>query len=305
MENLTWLKITINHPPWAAEALSCLLFDEDAAGVWQQAPDELGREVMAAGFKPSQEAHLRLRLPQILAKVAAAFDLAIEEFDFSLSVEENHDWAEKWKEGLEPICISNQLLVAPTWHPQDDLVAKHGVLPTLRLDPGLAFGSGHHATTFLCLEAMVQLAPHKKRILDIGAGSGILAIAAAALNNCAYIIGVDNDPSTIEVAQENAALNNLGHRVEFSAKPLSALRPPFDLMVANITLNPLIELAETISALAAPQGHLILSGLLTGQVAQALASYPGWRVQSQINQDEWAALILTNDGALHPSSPQS
>ncbi|MDR2947348.1 MAG: 50S ribosomal protein L11 methyltransferase [Candidatus Adiutrix sp.] len=288
---LNWLNLTIHHPPVAAEAAGALLFGEGAQGVWEDQPDSRGRTVTRSGFDPAERARLEKAVPGIIATLADSFGLDPADFEWSLTLEENHDWAEKWKEGLAPVVVDGRLALAPTWWPVDDLPAAGRVL---RLDPGLAFGSGHHATTFLCLQFISELAPQARRILDVGAGSGVLSLAAAALSPAAEVVGVDNDPDTIEVAQDNAAANALADRANFSARNLGELPGDFDLIVANITLGPLTTLAAPISALAPQGGRLVLSGLLETQAAEAQAVYEqqGWTASRRLIRDEWAALML-------------
>lgn len=292
--SLNWLKATIHHPPVTAEALSALLFEEGAQGVWEDLPDSSGRTVSRAGFKPDDGERLEKALPAIVACLAEAFDRPASDFEFSLELEEVHDWAEKWKEGLTPVAISPALALAPTWWPADDLPEATVIL---RLDPGLAFGSGHHATTFLCLKLLAEAAPAARRILDVGAGSGILSLAAAALTTEAEVIGVDNDPDTIEVARENAELNYLDDRADFSDRNLAELEGTFDLIVANITLGPLTELAPAITRLAESGGRLILSGLLDSQADEAAHIYAdlGWGLTRRLGRDEWSALFFLKD----------
>ena len=290
-----WLKVSIHHPPAAADALTSTLFDEGAQGLWEDRPDSNGRLVTRAGFEVGRAGHLKSVLPELLAGLAEAFEYDPAEFEFSIELEENQDWAEKWKEGLEPFIAGPSLAVAPSWWPENDLPEAGTVL---RLDPGLAFGSGHHATTFLCLRLLTELAPEARRILDVGSGSGILSLAAAALNHKAEIFGIDNDSTTIAVADENAEINRLAGRIRFSDDELSALTPPFDLIVANITLMPLLELAPAISALSETGGRLVLSGLLDTQVDEAAQAYKnlGWGLKRRLGRDEWAALALTKGG---------
>ena len=293
-DSLNWLKATIHHPPAASEAAGALLFDEGAKGVWEDLPDERGRAVTRSGFETADRERLETALPEIVARLAEAFNYDGGEFSYDLTLEENHDWAEKWKEGLEPIVVDNRLALAPTWWPEDDLPRADLVL---RLDPGLAFGSGHHATTFLCLKFITELAPKARRVLDVGAGSGVLSLAAAALNPTAEVMGVDNDLDTIEVAVDNAAANGLSGRAIFSGQCLDELPGTFDFIVANITLGPLTELAGSISARAADGGRLVLSGLLETQVPEAVEIYErlGWGTHRRLGRDEWAALLLVKD----------
>ncbi len=287
-----WLKVTLHHPSATAEAVGSLLFEAGAQGLWEDLPDARGRLVTRAGFPTADRERLAQFGPELVGRLAEAFEIPSGEFEFHLELEENHDWAEKWKEGLEPIVVSPRLAVAPTWWPEADLPAREIVL---RIDPGLAFGSGHHATTFLCLAHLAELAPLAARILDVGAGSGILSLAAAALNPAAEVIGVDNDPETVAVAQDNARDNRLARRVDFSARPLAELAPPFDLIVANITSNPLIELAPAITRLAAEGGRLVLSGLPENEAEEVYRVYQalGWAGLETARRDGWEARAFT------------
>jgi len=295
-----WLLATLRHPPAAAEAVSALFFEAGAAGLWEDRPDELGRLVSRAGFAPEDRERLAALGPAWLDRLAEAFGLDRADFDFELELEEGQDWAEKWKEGLQPVMVSQGLAVAPSWWPENDRPAAAVVL---RLDPGLAFGSGHHATTRLCLELLADLAPRAARVLDVGFGSGILALAAAALNPRAEVIGLDNDPAALAVAEDNATLNGLAGRVDFlvldlleagAGAALKKLAPAFDLITANLTLAPLLELAPRLTALAGPAGRLILSGLLESQAAEAAAAYEalGWIQEANPLREEWAALLF-------------
>ncbi|MDR2725031.1 MAG: 50S ribosomal protein L11 methyltransferase [Candidatus Adiutrix sp.] len=290
-----WLSITLRHPPAAAEAVSALLFEAGAAGLWEDRPDERGRVVTRAGFAPQDRDRLAALASGLIDRLAKAFGLDPGEFDFELELEEGRDWAEKWKEGLEPVLVSPALAVAPTWWPENDLPDAAVVL---RLDPGLAFGSGHHATTWLCLKLLADLAPRASRILDVGFGSGILALAASALNPDAEVLGVDNDPETLAVAEANAAFNGLAGHVSFSCRPLEQLRPPIDLIAANLTLAPLLELAPLLTGLAGPSGRLVLSGLLDSQASEAASVYEalGWTLETRLQREEWVALSLSRAG---------
>jgi ribosomal protein L11 methyltransferase len=271
------------------------LFEAGAAGLWEDRPDERGRVVTRAGFTPRDRERLAALGPGLIDRLAEAFGLDRGEFDFDLEPQEGRDWAEKWKEGLRPVLVSPALAVAPTWWPENDLPDAAVVL---RLDPGLAFGSGHHATTWLCLKLLADLAPRATRILDVGFGSGILALAAAALNPAAEVFGVDNDPETLAVAEANAALNSLAGRIKFSCRSLDQLIPPFDLIAANLTLAPLLELAPLLTGLAWPAGRLVLSGLLGSQASEAASAYEalGWTLEARLPREEWAALLLGRGG---------
>ena len=288
---MNWFKVTIHHPPVAGEAVSAVLFEEGASGVWEDQPDDRGRQVTRAGFPQETASRLETHLPKIMGRLVTIFESSPDDFELIMAMEKNHDWAEKWKEGLSPITVNNKLAIAPTWWPDNDLPKAESIL---RIDPGLAFGSGHHASTFMCLSLLCEEAPGAKRILDVGAGSGILSLAAAVLSPSAEIFGVDNDLDTIAVAAENAGDNHLSGRIDFSGRELASFQTGFDLIVANITLGPLKELAPEISRLAEDGTGLILSGLLETQVEEISRLYAdlGWGLKRHLGRDEWAGLLF-------------
>lgn len=168
----------------------------------------------------------------------------------------------------------------------------------LRIEAGAAFGTGHHGTTVGCLLALERLRRRRRprRVLDVGAGTGVLAIAATACG-AHRAIGCDIDPVSVRVASENARLNGSPARfVRADGPSHAAVRggAPYDLIFANILAGPLARLAPAISAAAGPGATLILSGLLRGQARFVLAAYVarGWRLEARLFRDAWATLIL-------------
>jgi ribosomal protein L11 methyltransferase len=177
------------------------------------------------------------------------------------------DWSETWKAGLDAFTVGD-VFVRPSWI---EAAVPAGAVEVV-LDPGMAFGTGTHATTSLCLGALGAVLRSRPgaRVLDVGTGSGLLAIAAARLG-AARVVATDNDPVALEVAAENAARN--GVAVELSAEEPSILSGEFDLVIANILANTLVELAPGIAARLAPGGTLLLSGILAGQEDDVRAAY--------------------------------
>ena len=170
------------------------------------------------------------------------------------------DWANSWKEHFKPTRVGERLIVAPTWEhysaEQADIV--------IRLDPGMAFGTGTHATTRLCLQALEQILktqPPAPTTLDVGCGSGILAIAAALLGSDS-VTAIDIDPVAADVTAENARLNGVGARISASTTPLQSIDATFDVVVANILAEDLARMASELTAKVAVNGWLILSGIL-------------------------------------------
>jgi ribosomal protein L11 methyltransferase len=202
----------------------------------------------------------------------------------------DQDWGEKWKEGLAPLAIG-RVFVRPSWIAAE---TPPGMVE-VTLDPGMAFGTGTHPTTSLCLAAMSErlAARPDASVLDVGTGSGLLAIAARKLG-APQVVGNDNDPIAIRVALENAALN--GVRVDFDLRDVPEQPGPFDLILANILANTLCELAPAIAAQLAPGGVVLLSGILTPQemevraayVAAGLRPFPG----GDRRDGEWSLLVM-------------
>jgi len=202
----------------------------------------------------------------------------------------DQDWGEAWKKGLVPMTIG-RAYVRPSWI---DAPVPAG-LAEIVLDPGMAFGTGTHPTTSLCLAALSDLLGSRPgaRVLDVGTGSGLLAIAASKLG-AGLVVGNDNDPIAVRVARENAALN--GVALTFDERDVGEQPGPFDLVLANILANTLVALAPAIAAQLAPGGVVLLSGILTpqeGEVRQAylaagLRPVPG----GDRRQGEWSLLAM-------------
>ena len=201
------------------------------------------------------------------------------------------EWRDAWKRYFRTIRLTRQIVVVPSWDRHEPVAGDR----VIQLDPGQAFGTGAHASTRLCLELLQELADggaRPRRVLDLGTGSGILALAAAALWPEAEVHGVDNDPVAVEVARENAAANR-------AALHLGGDWPDgaFDLVLANIQADVLVQLAEAVSERLAPGGHLILSGLLTEQVdgvAEVYAAQGLRALRRAAGRDDpaWSAALL-------------
>jgi ribosomal protein L11 methyltransferase len=207
----------------------------------------------------------------------------------------DEDWGETWKKGLGPLAIG-RVFVRPSWV---DAPVPAGMAEVV-LDPGMAFGTGTHPTTSLCLAALSDLlgARPGASVLDVGTGSGLLAIAARKLG-AGRVAGNDNDPVAVEVARENAERN--GAAVELTVAPLARIRGPFDVVVANILANTLVELASEIAAQLAPAGVVLLSGILAPQEEEVRAAYLARGLRPLAGGDrrdgEWSLLALEKPGS--------
>lgn len=202
----------------------------------------------------------------------------------------DEDWSEGWKRDFRPIDVG-RVRVRPSWI---DEPPPPGAVEVV-LDPGMAFGTGSHPTTALCLAALSELlgARPGASVLDVGTGSGLLAIAARKLG-AGRVVAIDNDPVAVEVARENAARN--GAALEADGTPVERLEGRFELVVANILANVLVDLAAPIAARLAPGGALLLSGVLTTQEEEVRRAYLALGLAplaaSDRREGEWSLLAL-------------
>lgn len=232
---------------------------------------------------------------QLLRAAAEAIELTAPA-EFELRDLADRDWVSASQAQFAPIPVGDRLLITPSWHldavgaaadaqASADVPAAPGRI-TIVLDPGLAFGTGSHPTTHLCLQWLGEHLQPGESVIDYGCGSGILAIAAAKLG-AGRVVGVDIDPQAVASAASNASING----VDIHVQPTTDTAPePADVVVANILSNPLKVLAPMLSALVRPGGRLILAGLLDRQVDEVAAVYPGIDLQVYQTLEGWACL---------------
>lgn len=195
---------------------------------------------------------------------------------------EDQDWVRLTREQFEPILISDRLWVVPSWHTTPDPDAIN-----LVLDPGLAFGTGSHPTTHLCLDWLVHSLRPEQTVIDYGCGSGILAIAAEKLG-AVRVVGVDIDKQALEASRYNALCNDV--QVQFVDANTSGIGPA-DVVIANILSGPLRVLAPLLAGLTVPQGRLVLSGILEPQASEIAALYEDWfEMKAPVAREGWVRL---------------
>lgn len=277
--------LTIDVPEAEADDAAALLLEAGAAGAEVReatvapmpgaARPPAGRALVVAFFgarDAAEEASRALGLPGEVAELA------------------DRDWGESWKEGLAPFRVG-RVFVRFSWTP---VPTPPGAVEVV-LDPGMAFGTGTHPTTALCLEALDALlaASPGAAVLDVGTGSGLLAIAAARLG-AGRVAATENDPVALRVAGENAARN--GVALELALAPPRAVEGRFPIVVANILANTLVELAPELAARVAPGGALLLAGILAGQEEEVRAAYLAQGLAADPARDraqgEWRLVAL-------------
>ena len=197
---------------------------------------------------------------------------------------EDRDWSETWREGFPAMRFGTRLWIVPSGEacPDPDAVVVH-------LDPGLAFGTGTHATTALCLEWLDAHAPEGQTVIDYGCGSGILAVAACRLG-AARVHAVDIDPQALQSTLENAGRNGIDTGLTVSS-PEELVDLQADLVIANILANPLIELADRIAGHLRPGGQLVMTGILAEQGEEVMSAYrPVIDFSEPLERDGWVLL---------------
>lgn len=197
-------------------------------------------------------------------------------------------WRDAYKQYFKVTHLGPRLVIRPSWEPYDP--KDNEVVVTV--DPGRAFGTGTHESTRLLMAALDQRVRGGERVLDVGCGTGILAICALKLGATTALC-IDVDPDAVAVTLENAAQNGVTSQVSADTTPVEAVRDEYPLVLANIQASVLVPFAEAIAARVSPGGLLMLSGILRGQEDEVKAAYPQFTLEASPTEGEWIALILT------------
>jgi ribosomal protein L11 methyltransferase len=306
MHQTQWAEITCTVPEAMAEALADFLLDLTGNGVSIEnrtvdtfnigdLTDEPVKSVKGYLAADGDLDTAVARLNDFLAAVGPDYPGFILTPPV-VSVLNQEDWANSWKVNFKPTRIGTRLVMKPSW---EEYLPREGDI-VLELDPGMAFGTGTHGTTRLCLEAVEELICEKdafghgtSRVLDVGCGSGVLAIAAA-LFGAAEVTAVDIDPVAVTVTMENAAINGVERQVAASVTPLAELTGDYAIVLANILAEDLVRMGTELAGRVMPGGYLVLSGILTEReqfVIDGFAPLP-LALQQVTRQDEWSCLVL-------------
>lgn len=273
----TYLQISVSAGRAQAESLlptlielGCLGFEETEThlvGYAELPPDPAAAERLKEAFRA------------LLRTVSGNAEIALDEVG-------ERNWNEEWERTVAPIEVGSRLAIAPSWNPYRGDPSRLVVT----IDPKMSFGTGYHETTRLMLRLLERRLPAGARVLDVGTGTGILAIASVRLG-AASAVGTDNDEWAVENARENVRLNGVADRVEIAAGTLPGGPRP-DLLCANLTLNDLRSLLPDFRAILRPGGILLASGLLSadeGPIASALAA-AGFSTEEIERENDWLAV---------------
>ena len=298
-----WLEVSVITDGEAAEAVAEALRPlayndgvvlEQLGDADNLDPTALEPEVTVKIFLPGEEdtPATRRRIEEILYFLGRLYPIPEPSFRRL----EEQDWANAWKAHYQPFRIGRRIWIQPSWVSAEETGAAEGEeMVTLTLDPGMAFGTGLHPTTQTCLQALEQLVRPGDRVLDVGTGSGILAIAAARLG-AERVLAVDTDPEAVKAAAENAALNDVAGAVEVRAGGLeSVLSGQWQVVVVNILAPIIVAMLRggALMARVAPEGRLILSGIIDQQledVEAALADAGASSLEHLVVRD-WVTVI--------------
>lgn len=288
------IKLIIQTDAFLVDALSDYLVGMLDAAVEFQASAS-GMTVLNGFLQPgdSSAAGLTALARQVEAygtDLAAVFGcpppaIHLEEID-------HQDWAERWKEYFKAFEIVPGLVIAPTWEPYQ----ADGGTKIIRMDPGMAFGTGQHETTRLCLQMLREpdLITPETTLLDVGSGTGILGMAAL-LFGAARVVAIDNDEEAVRVARANVELNQLSYKMAVSGTPLAELSAAYQVVVANIVHDVLLALSDDLVRVLQPGGTLLLSGLIEGEQSANITrvfAEKGCHLIGQARDGQWAALQL-------------
>lgn len=268
----TWPALEIAQPD---DLVQAALADFDVAAIDDNAPDTWRVVFHTSGGRDRAAAALR-----------SQFDnLSITSIEVP-----DEDWAARSQAELTAVRVGG-IIVAPPWDVGRGELSHGSPAMTIVIQPSMGFGTGHHATTRLCLSHVQQVQLHNRTAIDIGTGSGVLAIAASRLG-ATHVLAIDDDADAIQSARENVELNP-GAEVTLGVLDLRRARlRPFDLVLANLTGTLLASAADPLLALAAPGGRLILGGFLDVEEPEVLAAFPSCRIEQRSQEDEWVCVTL-------------
>ena len=288
-----WFEITAQTPPALVEEVSELMRGVAPGGIVVDEPvDILGPE-MGFRVRGGEPVLVRAYLPSSELGAVLTEDLrrsmeAYPSVQLTARPIYEEDWAVSWREFFGVVDTGDRVVIVPTW-------TEHEVEPgrvAIRLDPGQAFGTGHHETTRLCLTAMDELVQPGMEVLDVGTGSGVLAIAAILLG-AKSVEAIDIDPIAAEVARKNCDSNGIGGEVRISAGVLAEDHPGrYDLVLSNISTDANLRLAPIFGRVVNPGGFAILSGILSPDArrAQAAMTGHGFKLTAIRHERDWCQL---------------
>ena len=304
-----WLKIEISAPAELMDALGNFLTETGAQGVFQESltpqntaadfPEPVIEEILKAYFPQDIRSEKRIVAVQKYIDSLSEIFPDFEKSSFTTEIICDPDWGEQWKKYFKPIRVSNNIIVKPTWERYTP--ASRDIV--IEIDPGMAFGTGQHASTRMCIEAIEDVIMKDRsikewKVLDVGCGTGILGITAAKMG-AQDVICVDIDKKAVEIAGENAAINNVEGSLRILNKNAAAIDKPRNLIIANLTAKLLLNLGLHLIQLLLPEGYMIISGIIeldAKNIEEHFAADP-LTIYKVITEKEWVCYVLRKKAA--------
>lgn len=300
-----WVRVDLAADPELTDALTNFMIEIGAEGVCQEAlmplpftedaEPAVRYETLTAHFPWESKETVLAALETYLNGLRLLFPTNGKP---TLTIKDitDPDWGEEWKKYFHPLRIGKRFVVKPTWEPYQptdiDIV--------IEIDPGMAFGTGQHHSTAMCLEAMEDLFATQellfREVLDVGTGTGILGIAAIRLG-AGNVVCLDIDDTAVAIAAENAILNQVAEKMEIRNRSLSSLRRQSNLILANLTAKTLLELYADLESLLAPGGYLVISGIIEQQSREIEASFsrPPLSIRRIMRSEEWRCYVIKKE----------
>lgn len=310
---MNWTEITVKISPEAVEMASGVFYATGVGGVsitdsslleeserltstWDVLDEEVRQKydvtyaTLKAYYPPETDIEETLKFIEDGIK---SLDGLVDVSGLEISAKEVHeqDWENEWKKYYKPVPVGKRIIIKPQW----EEICDEGRDVVIELDPGMAFGTGTHETTRMCLALLEEYVTPESTLLDIGTGSSILSIGAAKLG-CGKIVASDIDSVAVKVARENAALNGVADKIDIRCCDLtSGITGKYNIVVANIIADAIIMLSESAANFMADDGVYITSGIIEHRlddVKSALTNY-GFKIKRTLQEGEWAAIVCT------------
>jgi len=289
-----WLKLTLPCPEMMTESIADLIGIISGAGVDIRPLADTGTNDITGFFALEDQSadHILQRTKDELAPIFAIYDYSLPEL--RTEIFDDQDWATSWQQYFEAVEIIPGLIIKPSW----EQYRSGQEAQIIEMDPGMAFGTGQHESTRMALllisSTMKDTDCPVETVLDVGTGTGILAMTAA-LYGADHVLAVDNDPQAVTVARKNILNNDLEQIIDAAEIPVASLPGPYDLICANIVHDVLVDMAPHFKRMLSPGGRVILSGILGGAQEENIEKVyvnEGMRIICTEHENEWASLLL-------------
>ena len=310
-----WIKITLLSPPELVDPLSNFMTEMGVEGVFQEElepathddfPKVTEREELVAYL--SFDAMVKDRIASLETYLNSLSEMfpELEKPGLSTETVTDPDWGEQWKKYFKPLRISKDIVIKPTW----ERYTPTGRDIVIEIDPGMAFGTGQHPSTRMCMEALESIllkdrTIEKWRVLDVGTGTGILGISCAKLG-AQRVVCLDIDPKAVEITGKNAAINRVEDRVEIIKQDVSMYDDTFDLIVANLTAKMLLKFRTHLISMVERGGYLVISGIIDQdrKVIEEHFLTENVALHSVITEEEWVCYLLKKGNSSATKTPR-